>query len=59
MKYKGRYKKCRECKHVIEVMMFLVEVKPSCPKGRKLNYSKAVDKPTCEGCEFFEREGDK
>ena len=32
-KYRGKYKKCRECKHAEEVMMYIVQTKESC-----LNY---------------------
>ena len=52
-KYRGKYKKCRECKHAKEVMMWLVRVKETCPKHIKFSSMLAVDKPTCETCEHF------
>jgi hypothetical protein len=55
-KYRGKYKKCRECKHSEEIMMWLVKVKESCPKHIKFSSMLAVDKPTCEECEYFEKE---
>lgn len=49
--YRGKYTNCRTCKHVEEVMNFLVEVKQSCPnKGYKL-YS---DKQRCQKCDKWE-----
>ena len=36
-KYRGKYKKCRECKHSEEVLMMLVEVKESCPNHIKFS----------------------
>ena len=53
-KYRGKYKKCRECKHSEEVLMMLVETKESCPNHIKFSSMLAVDKPTCEGCTYFE-----
>lgn len=53
-KYRGKYKKCRECKHVKEVLMMLVETKESCPNYVVFSGIRAVDKPTCERCEHFE-----
>ena len=55
-KYRGKYTKCRECKHSEEVMMWLVKVKESCKKHIKFSSMMAVDKPTCETCEYFEKE---
>ena len=55
-KYRGKYKKCRECKHSEEVLMMLVEVKESCPNHIKFSSMLAVDKQKCEGCTYFERE---
>lgn len=55
-KYRGKYKKCRECKRSEDVMMWLVKVKESCPKGIQFSSMRAVDKPTCEECEYFEKE---
>jgi hypothetical protein len=52
--YRGKYTKCRECIHVVAAMMMLVEVKKSCPKHTKFRSMLAVDKPTCEECEYFE-----
>jgi len=54
-KYRGKYKKCRECKHAVDVMMVLVETKESCPKSIKFSSLRAVDKMTCEECEHFEK----
>lgn len=54
-KYGGKYKKCRECKHSTEVMMWMVEVKETCPKHIKFSSMLAVDKPTCETCEHFKK----
>ena len=56
-KYRGKYKKCRECRHVRDVMIWLVRVKKSCPKGVKFSSMRAVDKSTCEECEYFEMLG--
>lgn len=53
-KYRGKYNKCRECKHSEEVLMSLVEVKETCPNHIKLSSMLAVDKPTCERCTYFE-----
>jgi len=53
-KYGGKYKKCRECKHAEEVMMYIVQTKESCPKHVNFSGTLAVDKPTCERCECFE-----
>lgn len=54
-KYRGKYKRCRECKHSEEVMMWLVRTTENCPKHIKFSSMNAVDKPTCEECEHFER----
>ena len=56
-KYRGKYVKCRECKHSERVMMWMVKVKETCPKGMQLSCMRAVDKPTCEDCEYFEMLG--
>jgi len=53
-KYRGKYKKCRDCKHAKEVMMYIVQTKESCPKHVNFSGTLAVDKPTCERCEYFE-----
>ena len=53
-KYRGKYKKCRECKHVEEIMNWIVLIKQSCPKHVNFGGTLAVDKPTCERCEYFE-----
>ena len=57
-KYNGKYKKCRKCKHVIDLGMWLVWVKDTCKNERVviLSSGKAVDKPTCEECDCFEQE---
>lgn len=54
-KYRGKYKKCRACKHAIEPMMALVETKRSCPRHIDFNGFRAVEKQTCEECEHFEQ----
>jgi hypothetical protein len=42
-KYRGKYKKCRECKHAGEVMMYIVQTKESCPKRVNFSGTLAVD----------------
>lgn len=56
-KYNGKYKKCRECLHVKDVGMVIVWVKDSCPnkKADRFTAGLAVDKITCEKCEYFEK----
>jgi len=58
-KYRGKYGKCRECKHVWNVGMWIVWVRDSCKNDKAVMFSsgKAVDKPTCEDCEYFEMLG--
>ena len=53
-KYRGKYKKCRTCKHVIDVHMVIVEVKPECPKHVVFSCGLFVDKKRCETCEHWE-----
>lgn len=56
-KYKGKYKKCRSCQHAKEVHMVLVEVKETCPNGRKRSSMTCVDKRTCESCQYYPEGG--
>lgn len=57
-KYKGKYRKCRQCKHVRDIGMWIVWVTESCKNPRVIRFSSglAVDKPTCEECQCFEKE---
>jgi hypothetical protein len=56
-KYRGKYKKCRECIHAEKVIMRMVEIKESCPKHIKFSGILAVDKSVCETCEDFKQKG--
>ena len=55
-KYRGKYAKCRKCKHVWNVGMWIVWVRDSCKNDKTLMLSsgKAVGKPMCEECKYFE-----
>lgn len=57
MKYKGKYKKCRDCKHVKEIWNVIVEINRSCKNdiANRLGYS---TKDNCERCEQFESWGE-
>ena len=56
VKYKGKYAKCRKCKHVRDIGMWIVWVNEGCksPYVMKFSSGLAVDKPTCEECKCFE-----
>jgi len=58
-KYRGKYKKCRECIHVDEVLMLMVTVKHTCPKKIMFSSGYMVDKYICESCKAFETKEDK
>lgn len=57
-KYRGKYKKCRTCKHVEEIGMSVVFVYESCPNkitipsGLRSLYTS--DKQRCEECKYWE-----
>ena len=53
-KYRGKYSKCRTCKHAIEPMMALVEVSDKCPKRVYFSGGPMVSKQTCETCNHYE-----
>lgn len=55
-KYKGKYKKCRSCIHVIEVRSVISEVKESCPHRVKYVYMWIVTKKKCESCYYHKTE---
>jgi predicted RNA-binding Zn-ribbon protein involved in translation (DUF1610 family) len=50
--YKGKYTKCRTCKHIEEVMNFLVVVKQSCPY--KVPNVGNSTKSRCQQCDKWE-----
>jgi len=52
-KYRGKYKKCRNCVNAKTVMMCLVEVSEDCPNKRKFLSGTFVDKEICENCKEF------
>lgn len=52
-KYRGKYKKCRTCTHVIETLMIMVLVKDTCPNKHMFSGGYMTDKYTCEKCEHF------
>lgn len=56
-KYRGKYSKCRQCRHVRDIGMWIVWIKDSClnKTAVKLSSGRAVDKQTCEECPHFER----
>lgn len=54
-KYRGKYKKCRSCKHAVEVLGKAIMVKNTCPKGTKFASCFIVHRLTCEKCEQYER----
>lgn len=59
-KYRGKYKKCRQCKHVEEVANGGCWVTDNCPKGFKFSHGgNYIQKSACETCENFEnKDGD-
>lgn len=55
-KYRGVYKKCRNCVNAKTVLMVLVEVTEECPNKKQFLSGLFVDKVICENCtEFVER----
>lgn len=53
-KYRGKYDKCRICKHVIEPMMIIVMVKDTCPYKWTLKGEHYSDKHRCQNCDKYE-----
>ena len=56
-KNKGKYYKCKKCKHVEECFNFLVIVKDSCPNKRETKgQENQSTKQRCQECEQWEEE---
>lgn len=55
-KYRGKYNKCRTCKHAIEPMMVLVRVKESCPNKWTQKGEHYSDIHRCQECDKYVEE---
>ena len=54
-KYRGKYKKCRTCKNVIEIWNVMVEVTEDCPRKLRFSSGNMVTKEICEECEDWSK----